>query len=90
MPKRTSKKAGKAAKTTDSPEGLRKALAKRTKGELIVSFRQACVKRFGRCGIVGCQHTNLWRTADAYQKDTPPARPAGRGPAAIRALAADP
>jgi len=35
MPKRTSKKAGKAAKTTDSPEGLRKALAKRTKGELI-------------------------------------------------------
>jgi uncharacterized Zn finger protein len=35
MPKRTSKKAGKAAKTTDSSERLRKAMAKRTKGELI-------------------------------------------------------
>ena len=35
MPKRTSKKAAKAAKTTDSAERLRKALAKHTKGELI-------------------------------------------------------
>ncbi len=35
MPKRTLKKAGKAAKTTDSSERLRKALGKRTKGELI-------------------------------------------------------
>jgi hypothetical protein len=35
MPKRTSKKAGKAAKTTDSSERLRKALGKRAKGELI-------------------------------------------------------
>ena len=35
MPKRTSKKAGKAAKTTDSSERLRKAMGKRTKGELI-------------------------------------------------------
>jgi uncharacterized Zn finger protein len=35
MPKRKSKKAGKPAKTTDSSERLRKALAKRTKGELI-------------------------------------------------------
>jgi len=35
MPKHTSKKAGKAAKTTDSSERLRKAMAKRTKGELI-------------------------------------------------------
>ena len=35
MPKRTSKKAGKAAKTADSSERLRKALGKRTKGELM-------------------------------------------------------
>jgi len=35
MSKRTSKKAGKAAKTTDWPERLRKALWKRSKGELI-------------------------------------------------------
>ena len=35
MPKHTSKKVGKAAKTTDSTERLRKALGKRTKGELI-------------------------------------------------------
>lgn len=35
MPQRTSKKAGKAAKTADSSERLRKALGKRTKGELI-------------------------------------------------------
>jgi hypothetical protein len=35
MPKRTAKKTAKAAKTTDSAERLRKALAKRTKGELV-------------------------------------------------------
>lgn len=35
MAKRTSKKVGQAAKTPDSSERLRKALAKRTKGELI-------------------------------------------------------
>ncbi len=35
MPKRTSKKAGKATKTTEPSQRLRKALAKRTKGELI-------------------------------------------------------
>jgi hypothetical protein len=35
MPKRISKKAGQAAKTRDSSERLRKALAKRTKGELM-------------------------------------------------------
>ena len=28
-----------------------------------VCLRWACVKRFERCGIVGCQHMNLWRTA---------------------------
>jgi uncharacterized Zn finger protein len=35
MPKRTSKKASKTAKTTDSSERLRKVLGKRSKGELI-------------------------------------------------------
>ncbi len=35
MAKRMSKKVGQAAKTTDSSERLRKALARRTKGELI-------------------------------------------------------
>ena len=35
MPKRSPKQAAKAAKTTDSAERLRKALAKRTKGDLI-------------------------------------------------------
>ena len=30
----------------------------------LVSFRQACMNRFEACGIVGCQLTILWRTAD--------------------------
>ena len=34
-----------------------------------VSLRQACMNRFDRYGIVGCQLTNLWRTADEYQQD---------------------
>jgi hypothetical protein len=35
-----------------------------------VSFRQACMNRMGVCGIVGCRHTGLWRTADGDQEDT--------------------
>ena len=54
-----------------------------------VSFRQACMNRFEACGIVGCQHTTLWRTADEYQQDTPPSGPPGGRSAAIRALASD-
>jgi hypothetical protein len=36
------------------------------------------MNRFERCGIVGCQLKNSWRTADGYQKDTRPAGPAGK------------
>jgi hypothetical protein len=49
----------------------------------IVCFRQACVKRFERRGIVGCRHLNLWRTAHGDQAGPHAAIPAGRGPAAI-------
>jgi hypothetical protein len=33
------------------------------------SFRRACMNHFGRGGIVGCQRTNLWRTAHGCQRD---------------------
>jgi hypothetical protein len=49
----------------------------------MVPFRQACVKRFERRGIVGCRHLNLWRTAHGEQTGTRAAIPAGGGPAAI-------
>ena len=57
--------------------------------ETVVPFRQACVKRFERRGIVGCQHIDLWRTAHGYQKGTRPRCPAESGSAAIRGVAAD-
>ena len=35
----------------------------------IVCFRQVCMNRSERYGIVGCQLTSLWRTADGYHDD---------------------
>ena len=37
--------------------------------QTVVSFRQACMNHFEASGIVGCDDTILWRTADEYQKD---------------------
>jgi len=53
-----------------------------------VSFRQACVNRFGACGIVGCELTILWRTADGHQTETRSSGPVGGRSTAIRVLAA--
>ena len=43
-----------------------------------MSFRQACMNRFEACGIVGCELTILWRTADEYQQDSASFRPGWR------------
>ncbi len=48
-----------------------------------VCFRQACMNRFERCGIVGCRNTILWRTAYGYQKGARPSCAAGRRAAAV-------
>jgi hypothetical protein len=52
-----------------------------------VSFRQACMTRFERCGIVGCQHTIQWRTVYGYQKGARRSCAAGGRSTAVRALA---
>ena len=54
-----------------------------------VYFRQACVNHFQACGIVGCQSTTFWRTADGGRQGTEPLSGAGGRSTAIRALAPD-
>jgi len=56
------------AKLGSSPDGLSQVEAQKrlTQYGPNVSLRQACVNRLEGCGIVGCQRTMLWRTADEH------------------------
>jgi VIT1/CCC1 family predicted Fe2+/Mn2+ transporter len=54
-----------------------------------VSLRQACMNQFEGYGIVGCQLTLSWRTADEYQTETQISCSVGGASTAVRALAAD-
>ena len=65
MPKRTLKKVPKAAKTGDSVERLRKALAKRTKGDLIDVLIE----------FAGDDDKILRRLAARFELETPPKEP---------------
>ena len=55
----------------------------------IVSFRRACMIGSDRVGIVICQPTITWRTADAIQNDGYTSRSARGNSPTVRTVAPD-
>jgi hypothetical protein len=64
-------------------------LTKRPAAWWKVSLRQACMNCFWASGIVGCQRTELWRTADGYSKHPSPSCRSGTPPATAGTLASN-